>query len=162
MRSWKFSKSLSSVMFLRKGSSVLIPGFDSCTATILPMNLCGSWRTPPVLMNRRAFCMRMRQYGLLKCHRGILCELFTFSTSICRLFSGAEWRVLSATFHKHVLYGIVVFLGWKWVYCSLAVALERTVFPFVKQCIEDKMAAECSYDLTFRAHFLSRRKRSVC
>ena len=29
MRSWKFSKSLSSVMFLRKGISVLIPGFDS-------------------------------------------------------------------------------------------------------------------------------------
>ena len=40
--------------------------------------------------NRRAFCMRMRQYGLLKCHRGIFCELFTFITSICRLFSGAE------------------------------------------------------------------------
>ena len=40
--------------------------------------------------NRRAFCMRMRQNGLLKCHRSIFCELFTFSTSICRLFSGAE------------------------------------------------------------------------
>ena len=40
--------------------------------------------------NRRAFCMRMRQFGLLRCHRGILCELFTYSTSICRLFSGAE------------------------------------------------------------------------
>ena len=36
-------------------------------------------------------------------HRGIFYELFTFSTSICRLFSGAEWRVLGATFHKHVL-----------------------------------------------------------
>ena len=62
MRSWKFSKSLSSVMFFRKGSSVLIPGFDSSllrdvnstvsplkwgTVTVLPMNLCGSWRTPP-------------------------------------------------------------------------------------------------------------------
>ena len=54
-------------------------------------------------LNRRAFCMRMRQYGLLKCHRGIFCELFTFSTSIFRLFSGAEWRVLDATFHKHVI-----------------------------------------------------------
>ena len=32
---------------------------------------------------------------------------------------------------------------WKWIYCSLAVALERSVFPFVKQLIEDKMAAEC-------------------
>ena len=31
--------------------------------------------------------MRMRQCGLLKCHRGICCELFTFSTSICRRFS---------------------------------------------------------------------------
>ena len=29
MRSWKFSKSFSSVMFFRKGSSVLILGFDS-------------------------------------------------------------------------------------------------------------------------------------
>ena len=28
MRSWKFSNSLSSVMFFRKESSVLIPGFD--------------------------------------------------------------------------------------------------------------------------------------
>ena len=37
----------------------------------------------------------------------------------------------------------------------------RTVFPFVKQYIEDKMAAECCYDLTFRAHFLNSRKRSV-
>ena len=41
------------------------------------------------------------------------------------------------------------------------VALERTVFPFVKQYIEDKMVAECSYHLTFCAHFLSGRKRSV-
>ena len=75
--------------------------------------------------------MRMRQYGPLKCHRGIFCELFTFSTSICRLFSGAEWLVLGATFHKHVLGGIEVFLRWKWVYCNLAVALERTFLPFV-------------------------------
>ena len=30
--------------------------------------------------------MRMRQYSLLKCHRDIFCELFTFTTSICRLF----------------------------------------------------------------------------
>ena len=111
--------------------------------------------------NRRAFCMRMRQYELLKCHRGIFCELFTFSTRICRLFSGAEWRVLGATFHKRVFQRIVVFLRRKWVYCSPAVALERAVFSFEKQYIEDKMAAECSYDVTFRAHFLSRRKRSV-
>ena len=62
MRSWKFSKSLSSVMFFGKGSSVLIPGFDSFllrdanstvsrlkwgAVTVLPMNLCGPWRTPP-------------------------------------------------------------------------------------------------------------------
>ena len=40
--------------------------------------------------NRRAFCMRMCQYGLLKCYRGIFYELFTFSASICKLFSGAE------------------------------------------------------------------------
>ena len=30
--------------------------------------------------------MRMRQYGLLKCHRGSFCELFTFSTSISSCF----------------------------------------------------------------------------
>ena len=46
-------------------------------------------------------------------------------------------------------------------YCNLAVALERTVFSFVKHYIVDKMAAECSHHLTFRAHFLKRRKRSV-
>ena len=49
-------------MFFGKGSSVLIPGFDSFllrdanstvsrlkwgTVTVLPMNLCGAWRTPP-------------------------------------------------------------------------------------------------------------------
>ena len=28
--------------------------------------------------------MRMRQYRLLKCHRNIFCELFTFSTGVCR------------------------------------------------------------------------------
>ena len=44
---------------------------------------------------------------------------------------------------------------------SLHVALERTVFPFVKQYIKDKMGAECCYDLTFRAYFLSSRKRSL-
>ena len=43
----------------------------------------------------------------------------------------------------------------------LPVALERTVFPLVKQYMEDKMAAECCYDLNFRAHFLSTRKSSV-
>ena len=30
--------------------------------------------------------MRMRPYGLWKCLRGIFCELFTFTTSICGLF----------------------------------------------------------------------------
>ena len=37
-----------------------------------------------------SICMHMRQHGLLKCHRGIFCELFTFTTCICRLFSGAK------------------------------------------------------------------------
>ena len=44
--------------------------------------------------------MRMRQYSLLKCHRCIFCELFTFTTSICRLFFGAEWRLLGALFFQ--------------------------------------------------------------
>ena len=39
--------------------------------------------------------------------------------------------------------------------------LRGQFFHFVKQYIGDRMAAECSYDLTFRAHFLSSRKRSV-
>ena len=66
----------------------------------------------PVNTNRRAFCMRIHQYGPLKCYRGIFCELFTFTTSICRLFSRAEWRILGATFHRRVLQGIEVILRW--------------------------------------------------
>ena len=54
-------------------------------------------------LNRRAFCMRMCQFGLLKCLRGIFRELCTFNTSICRLFCEAEWHILGATFHKRVL-----------------------------------------------------------
>ena len=61
-QAWKFSKSLSSVMSFRKHSKILIPDFGTSlsrdafstasrlkwgTLTILPMNLCGSWRTPP-------------------------------------------------------------------------------------------------------------------
>ena len=38
--------------------------------------------------------MRMRQYSLLKCHRGIFCELFTFTTNICRLFE-VYWELRS-------------------------------------------------------------------
>ena len=57
------------------------------------------------------------------CHRGIFCESFTFTTSICSLFSGAAWRMLGATSDKRVLYGIEEFLRWKWVHCSLAFAL---------------------------------------
>ena len=45
-------------------------------------------RKGTAIRQQEAFCMRMHQYGLLKCPRGIFCELFTFSTSICRLFSG--------------------------------------------------------------------------
>ena len=30
--------------------------------------------------------MCMRQYGLLKCHRGIFCRLVTFRTSFCGCF----------------------------------------------------------------------------
>ena len=95
------------------------------------------------------------------CHRGIFCESFTFTTSICSLFSGAAWRMLGATSDKRVLYGIEEFLRWKWVHCSLAFALERTVFPFVKRYIKDKMAAECCYNPTSRAHVLSSRKSWV-
>ena len=43
------------------------------------------WRSLLGCYNMRAFCMRMRQYDLLKSHRGIFCELFMFTTSICRL-----------------------------------------------------------------------------
>ena len=99
-----------------------------------------------------ALTMLMQNFGETnKEHYGMLWyfwsgQLFTFTTSICRLFSGADWLIL----------GIEAFLRWKWIYCGLAVALERTVFPFVKQYIEDKMAAECCYDLTFRGHFFEK------
>ena len=95
------------------------------------------------------------------CYSGIFCGMFTFTTSICSLFSGAEWHILGGTFNNRVLSGIQIFLQWKWVYCSLAVALERTVFPFVKQYIKDKMAADCCYDPTSCTHVLSSGKRSV-
>ena len=52
--------------------------------------------------NRRAFCTGIHRYGLLKCHRGIFCECFTFSTRICGLFSGAEGLLLGATFYNRV------------------------------------------------------------
>ena len=64
--------------------------FRDCRVHILSDNLSRNSCIQILRYNRRAFCMRMRQHGLLKCHRGIFCELFTFSTSICRPFSGAE------------------------------------------------------------------------
>ena len=79
-----------------------------------------------------------------------------FSVNCLRsLPAGVEWRILGVTFHKRALQGIEAFLRWKSVSCSLAVALETTVFPFVKQCIENKMAAECCYQLTFRSTLIS-------
>ena len=80
-------------------------------------------------------------------------------TSIGCLFSGAECRILGAMFDKGVLLRHRGISTMK-VSCSLA-SLKRTVFPFVKHYIEDKMAAECCCDPTFRAHFLNSRKRSV-
>ena len=56
----------------------------------IPIDLISEPFIDCVNENRRAFCMRTRQYGPLKCHRGIFCELFTFTTSICILFSGAQ------------------------------------------------------------------------
>ena len=40
--------------------------------------------------------------SLSKFQRSIFCELFMFTISICGLFSGDEWRILGATFHKRV------------------------------------------------------------
>ena len=51
----------------------------------VPDLACPPPRPRPVNMTH-ALCMRMHRYGLLKCHRGILFELFTFTASICRLF----------------------------------------------------------------------------
>ena len=71
-----------------------VTGKDSATSQLIHSQDYSNTYYHPIAAhittNRRAFCMRMRQYGLLKCHGGIFCELFTFSTSICRLFSGAE------------------------------------------------------------------------
>ena len=48
-------------------------------AVIIIVNCtCSFWILHSVFQKRRAFCMHMRQYDLLKCHRGIFCELFTF------------------------------------------------------------------------------------
>ena len=47
-----------------------------------------------------------------------------------------EWRILGVTFNKCVLEGIEAFLRWKSVFCSLAVALERSVFPFIVSGIQ--------------------------
>ena len=69
---------------------------------VIPIDLISEPFIDCVNENRREFRMRMRQYGPLKCHRGIFCELFKFTTSICMLFSGAEWRILGATFNKRV------------------------------------------------------------
>ena len=86
-----------------------------------------------------------QQEGILYAHTSIssvevpqrhFCELFTFTTSICGLFSGVEWRILGVTFNKCVLEGIEAFLQWKSVFCSLAVALERSVFPFIVSGIQ--------------------------
>ena len=49
--------------------------------------------------------------------------------------------------------GIEAFRRWTWAYCSLAVVLERTVFPFAKQYIEDKMEAECCLKWDFTHNF---------
>ena len=61
-----------------------------------------------------------------------------------------------------VLRSTNVFFNASWYFYDesefIVASLSRTVFPFVKQYIEDKMAAECSYDL---ANISSRRKRSV-
>ena len=46
-----------------------------------------------IAYNRKAICMRTRQYGLEKCHGGILCVLFSFTSSIWSLFSRAESEV---------------------------------------------------------------------
>ena len=69
---------------------------------------------------------------------------YTFTTSICSLFSGAEWRILFWSYIRQTCSlryeGISTI---NVLSCGLAVALERIVFPFVKQCIEDKMTVKC-------------------
>ena len=86
-----------------------------------------------VQFNMRAFCLRLPQYGLLKCHRGIFCVrpvFWSWMTYIgCYVLQTCSFQRYQST---------EVFLRWKWVYCSLTIALERTVFPLVKQYIEDR------------------------
>ena len=96
-----------------------------------------------VFQNRRAFCMHMCQYGLLKCDRGIFCELFTL----------IHYRHLQAVFWSWMTYiGSYIPQACSLRYWSISppkvsvlhsliVALERTVFPFVKQYIKDKVLA---------------------
>ena len=67
MRSWKFSKSFSSVMFFRKGSSVLIPGFDSslsrdANSTVSQLKW-GTTTVLPCLVPRPHYYARPMRFG---------------------------------------------------------------------------------------------------
>ena len=84
-------------MFFGKGSSVLIPGFDSFllrdanssvsrlkwgTVTVLPMNLCGSWRTPPGCTGVVVHLTRWRPWT---------CHLETETRCLYQLKGGCWW-----------------------------------------------------------------------
>ena len=70
-----------------------------------------------------------------------LCSVPAFAG--CFLELNDVYRVLSSTNMSFKV--LTYFYDESEFIVSHAVDLERTVFPFVKQCIEDKMAAECSY-----------------
>ena len=115
--------------------------------------------SPPPVNMTHALCMRVHRYGVkLSATEAFYLSCLHSLRAFAGCFFWAEWRILETTFHKRVLYGIEVFLRWKWVYCSLAVTPERTVFPFVKQYIEDKMAAECCLIRDFAHIFWAARK----
>ena len=133
MRSWKFSKSLSSVMFFRKGMSVLIPGFDSSllrdanstvsrlkwrTVTVLPMNLRGSWRTPPgqILSISRRFLIGLEvhtSWNLLTLTAKadiVFCQLVMFLTVLFHWMYKMKYSCYQESFviHGWFVYWILV------------------------------------------------------
>ena len=85
--------------------------------------------------------MRMRQYGLKKCHTvfsaNCLGSLQAFAAGFLYFYDESEFIVATMS------------------------PLREQSFLFEKRYIEDMMVAECCYDPKFRAHFLSNKKRSV-
>ena len=97
----------------------------------------------------------------VKCHGGIFCDYCLCSIPAfagCFLELNDVYWVLHST---NMFFKVSRYFYDESEFIIASLSPLRGHFPFVKQYIEDKMVAECSYHLTFCAHFWSRRKRSV-